>query len=1687
MTAVGVLLPARIETRFDNKGPGGTARLRVIVVPADIWFDRHDPSVSDTELGLLHEALDAAGGALLDDGGAAAFGRLADQIGVGRAAWLVRAFVTAAPDGSHEVSVPPDRLRAPGTRAAPRTVRGLPRAIEVWATCRDPNREVLLATLRPTGDLPYQPPEPGKPPVFWPRWSELRRAGLATNVALARVDPDGGPIDPASIAVLTVVGVGDADPAGLLGAHPRSGDAFLVPAGTPTNVTPDASFARPKAEDWRRAAAVAPVSSAPLAAALGVPLPVPGPDLDPAALQSGLVAALWPALWGHAAEDLWGVLPGRDGDRIRSGQWWEAFLRPEGPFPSLVVGDQPYGVLPATTVRRHPVWSEGTAWWTAVGAEAFLDDAAARGERGVGSVVGADTDGVLRVLRQTPVSTGYAYRWAIPVGPPGSLFGQAWMARMRKELDQVGIDPERLTAPQVALGAAAEVRVPLIEADDGQDPPWWFESLMGQVEQLVADGSVHAADFDRLVQVDPKAPGQRHRLVLLWLAGTCRRDAPRAGDGGVETVMSQVHELGPGLLVRLVAQALRVAHDWPNLDGAADEAYDRLLDAVRELALRPIEPPGTLERVLRATLDCATHRLDALPAAVSTARLARADALPRVLGLYAWVDEPFTGTPGFMPDRAVLAPSAAQATTAAILRDRFVDHAASGEAPADAWDLSLDSDAVRRTVELVEAVSEGAHPAEAVGRRVEACFTQWAHVLLLRQAFPGDPDNRTRRTCDGLAAVESWTPGDPTQLAATTGIPVSAFSAAARDELDALAALPGVVADVHLAEAVHATVQGGAAATARALDAVAGLGEQIDFRSLRTPVPGTPLTTRVHLCLDPAPEPADDRAVVADPVTAQLLDGLGDPADTHRFGWTTDAGHLTLADLGLRPSDLAVVDDITLAAAATAAGASSPMPPGVTAVRLVAILLARCTPEPGVPADLDTLRSRYARLHASATALADDLAHADPDVDDPALRLRALRWGVTGSLAESAPRLRHNLAGCPDPASLVTPAGGDVEDERGSEVVAALRRVAAVGLPGGNRQVVPVALVPARSPDAHPVVDAAEWRATFGLVRPRLAEADEAIGDHLAETQAEAWGPGWTGRPVPGPDGTVWPGAARELEIYLAVDGAAPASSALVVLDEWQETLPGRWAADGTIDRAVQATMAFGFNAPGARPPQAVVLAVPPTDDTPLDVPLVREILAETRQLARARAVRGRDLGRLGAFQPSAFLRADVSFGIRLDDDSWDLPSNSARLHVRLEQASPEGDLDEGLRARVADPLWMLSRQWQLGEHQGENASSPALARASVRSTPVTAPADRRFADPVTLPGAAVLEAAVSDVNPAADGPDPFDTTSYLHHTPVGSGRTSLTASRHPGGPTDWWAVDADRPFRSAGPSSRVESPPGRMRYPGGPAPGWFTLEDPDETVTAHLPDSAHVGSLFLLDVLAGHATNWYQVPLHTDPGHVLTVRQVTVIDSFGEHWRLPEGNWADGRRWAMFATSGLGPRDLLIWPADAPILEGPLLERVVLGVDEDANLLWAVEEVVEGGAPAAEPDAAATAAGPTNFTPRVRYRPVGDSPPGWHPYPPTTGVGPRQFRQGLLETATATTPGYTDTPAPTSRFLPDGDDPVHVIDPTTVPAAGLALERRWVLARAADGHPVLWQRRLRRTPSTSPSLRLPFDVIDPV
>ncbi len=254
----------------------------------------------------------------------------------------------------------------------------------------------------------------------------------------------------------------------------------------------------------------------------------------------------------------------------------------------------------------------------------------------------------------------------------------------------------------------------------------------------------------------------------------------------------------------------------------------------------------------------------------------------------------------------------------------------------------------------------------------------------------------------------------------------------------------------------------------------------------------------------------------------------------------------------------------------------------------------------------------------------------------------------------------------------------------------------------------------------------------------------------------------------------------------------------------------------------------------------------------------------------------------------------------------------------RLEPVPPYTDVQRGFSAEVADPLWMIGRQWQVGEHAGEDASSPVLVEMGVAHTPLEPVAGL---DPTVVPAEALLEGATEDwwtigrrvrvgraigggltaeqrassafgelpapygatVANAVDGlaawraglvdddepsiaglvvrPDFWRTDTLTYEASVPVGGTDLTISGHDGGEVDWFTADATGPLAAPAFATRQVLPQ-RLAYPGAPAPRWWQIEDAAVDIGGFPPDRSHLATALLIELICDHANDWFTIPI---------------------------------------------------------------------------------------------------------------------------------------------------------------------------------------------------------------------------------
>ncbi|WP_061958749.1 hypothetical protein [Cupriavidus pauculus] len=510
-------------------------------------------------------------------------------------------------------------------------------------------------------------------------------------------------------------------------------------------------------------------------------------------------------------------------------------------------------------------------------------------------------------------------------------------------------------------------------------------------------------------------------------------------------------------------------------------------------------------------------------------------------------------------------------------------------------------------------------------------------------------------------------------------------------------------------------------------------------------------------------------------------------------------------------------------------------------------------------------------------------------------------------------------------------------------------------------------------------------------------------------------------------------------------------------------------------------------------------------------------------------------------------------------------------FHFRLEPLTPLADFRNGLRARVADPAWFLARQWQLGELQGEDASSPVSVAVSVTHEPLRYAPRRPDLDPTRTaaeplveaePGdwwtigrrvrlgraAAPLLAALVPPLPAqrlallrfGELPTPYEALAgevdgravftagllagnalwdevpsppadnwssrrLTHDARFNAGSRGLDIRDHDGGDLDWFSADAGPDVVRPVGNTPAEPPPprsvlaSRLSYPGAPNPRWWQIEDQAVDLGAFSPDRSHLGTALLLDVALAHADDWFWFPVPpplpdadgSEPpsaGVLVTLRQTTVLDSFGDTWPLVAPPVDGPQGWSLFHTRGLDAGALLVWPVAVAPHAGPLLDEVSLGIDEDANAAWAVELRADGRVllPDDRSDAALAETRRTG-TRAFRYLPSTTLPIHWHPYRRAQGSGLYgDWQQGLAADLTVALPRLR--PGPLSRLIGGPSGPGfgrgHEIAAEAIASSGVALRRRARLARDTDGRPVLWVERSRAPLAGPPVSHLRFDVM---
>ncbi len=1096
-------------------------------------------------------------------------------------------------------------------------------------------------------------------------------------------------------------------------------------------------------------------------------------------------ALVWPSTFGYWFDSLVQPGPG-DGIVEDIRRHAVQMVRGRGPLPPLRIGRQPYGVLPVTSLRAWQQGSEPSGvvqtasflrsalpWW--------LDGV----ERAPVVRAGADPDeGTLDVLGQAPVSTTVAVRSMVGANvsyvpmiylgddAPGSEANrQRWLALLGfRSLGVTGF-------PYLGQLVAAADPVPLLQLPYTVDPRVRPDQAASAWDAIT--GYLHGLRGRLTRDLQAEDPRTFTSLLTLLARRSVMLERVRAGlkdtTGVVGGQLVEAHlrvDQAPVLQAQMIsttatlkigdsrsAAGAFLAGSTQQPDGSTLSVVDHLdlelvtgvLDTVKHdhyaetvaaaEAVAALEPDRAA-LLLGEALDVASHRFDAWVTSLATRRLSdirSATPVGVTLGAYGAVEDltrkpgrpavaqPPAGAPTPLLDDTtgagyVLAPSLAQAATAAVLRAGHLAHAAR-DPHAAALAIDLSSSRVRTALGLLDGVREGQSLGALLGYRTERLLHErGAHtaVEVVRRLAPppvvtatGTPEGLPpTAVCDGLALSRM---DRSTVLDAVD----AGQRATVEAVLDALLDAVDAVADLLLAESVHQVVRGNTDRAAGALDTLnRGEGATAQPEVVATPRTGTSITQRVLVLLaadTPAAPgwPVDGARAQAEPRLAAWAGHLlGDPsglAVTVRANGA--ATEIPLSDLGLGALDL-VYEQLTGRVLRHARGLGVPEGATVdlgeqrlaTTIAMAETLRELLTSARiGTGLDLARPQDRGGTLTgppptAGSANGAGPLTTTLPDVDggDRRSRLDAARQrldtavSALASVTPDAPPDEHSFAAALDELACFGLAPGDDPSRPpGAGALIALREAGAARLAtsqaapddpaalfGEGFPVLPLAAPPfpaaVAAAMAHDPLSAASaeelaplggaagaltsWLETYGRVRPGVGRlADVLFAARLRRTggpatlraiqqpaepfpAAEPARRGqWISLPFPAALG---PDPVTSIVAHVLGDPDPAAGMAVLVVDEFVETVP---ALDTT------AALSFGFDAPGARPPQTILLAVPPVPGVAWTFDALASVVGEMLDLAKIRMVDLSTVAWAGRFLPAIYLTdGDVASGLDL-------------------------------------------------------------------------------------------------------------------------------------------------------------------------------------------------------------------------------------------------------------------------------------------------------------------------------------------------------------------------------------------------------------------------------------------------------
>lgn len=448
----------------------------------------------------------------------------------------------------------------------------------------------------------------------------------------------------------------------------------------------------------------------------------------------------------------------------------------------------------------------------------------------------------------------------------------------------------------------------------------------------------------------------------------------------------------------------------------------------------------------------------------------------------------------------------------------------------------------------------------------------------------------------------------------------------------------------------------------------------------------------------------------------------------------------------------------------------------------------------------------------------------------------------------------------------------------------------------------------------------------------------------------------------------------------------------------------------------------------------------------------------------------------------------------------------------RLEPINKTYDINEGVQAKLKDPLFMLGTQWRVSEFQPSNGGYPVRLETKYRTHTLnelslgsTSPENKIIQTKVPLEKHVEEE----DNNQKSSAWSP---TNLEYTFSISGGGVHISAHDYDGHRLDWYNFSVkDATFDDTAATIKAIRP-STIRYNGMPADRWYREEDGRVNLGDLKRPYLNILTMLLMEYSLIYSQDWFQIAIPHNVGDIRKMDYVRIVDSFGAVSEAQPITDVDPlqRGFEVFTLSaeendGTTDASLFYFPNNLwHSLESTPLEEISFFIDEHANLYWGVEHKVTEAGELLVRDELHNQPGsitpshvqshywdsetkqmierPTEFPegepgnkiqgPLALYFESLLPPRNWVPYI-------KQLRNDKIVLRRGRT--YVDD---TTQFLGEIIKESHIIAEEEIPLHGIILTRIHQLARDCDGERIMWRSRKKRPGKFRNASNLAFDLL---